>query len=58
MIKLLLKSWKGESEKVSRANLWVRVRQKIDKAFSNLVSKRLNKDILNYEKGELLKAIE
>jgi hypothetical protein len=34
------------------------MKQKIEKCFNSMISKKLNKDILIYERGELLKNIE
>lgn len=57
MIKILLKYIKQEGEGQNE-NIGAKIRHKIDKSFGNLIAKKMNKDIILYEKGELLKSVE
>ena len=47
MINLLMKVSKKDSEQ-SKDALFVKLKQKIEKAFNSMISKKLNKDILIY----------
>ncbi len=50
MLKILLKYVKQEGDGQNQ-NISAKIRHKIDKCFGNLIAKKMNKDIILYEKG-------
>lgn len=57
MVKLLQRLVKQDNEN-SSDSIVQKVKQKIERSFNVLIGKRLNKEILTQEKGELLKGLD